>query len=620
MCGIAGILHFDDRPVDRQVLQSMARVVRHRGPDAEGVYVDGNVGLGHRRLSIIDLSTGQQPMQSGDGTLVISFNGEIYNYRELRAELEQAGAEFVTDSDTEVILQAYAAWGIACQQRFNGMWAFAIWDRRERQLFVSRDRVGEKPLHYAVHGGAFVFASEIKSLLEYGIPARPRAELFEIYLTLGYIPAPHTFYQDIVRLRPGHYLLARDGRLTEHSYWTLPQPDEHGMRTSSREVYEEFAALLDDSVRLRMRCDVPFGAFLSGGLDSASVVSLMADHTEYPVETFTIGFDDPAFDERALARDVAAAFHTSHHEYVVNPDEFDESLNNTLRCYDEPFGDSSALPTSYVCRLAAQHVKMVLTGDGGDEVLSGYPAYQSEKLAARYRRIPATLQALLPGAINLFARPFSGRLRYRLNRIGGVCSTAGMGFLERLESKLAYVAPATIGRLLERPGDAWRARDFLAEVMRGCSYDDPFYRLMYFHFMVSLPDRMLTKVDRMSMAYSLETRVPFLDHRLIEFMAGVDKNVKMPGYDRKHVLKQTVAKGLPDSLTKAPKKGFVAPLREWFKAGEFDLRLARLEQGGSGLRTDVVRDIVTENRLGRRDNGNFIWMLLLLGQWLEGMG
>ena len=610
-------MHFDDRPVDRQILQSMMSVVRHRGPDADGVYLDGSVGLGHRRLSIIDLSTGQQPMQNGDGSLVISFNGEIYNYLELRAELEQAGATFTTDSDTEVILRAYESWGVACQARFNGMWAFAIWDRRQRQLFVSRDRIGEKPLHYAVHGNSFLFGSEIKSLLEYGMPARARSELLEIYLTLGYIPAPHTFYENIHRLRPGHYLLVRDGRLAEHGYWELPQPEAGAMRTGRNEVYEEFTALLDDSVRLRMRCDVPFGAFLSGGLDSASIVSLMAGHTEYPVETFTIGFDDPAFDERVLARDVATAYHTSHHELVVSPDRFEESLGNTLHCYDEPFGDSSALPTSHVCRLASRHVKMVLTGDGGDEVLSGYPAYQSEKFAARYGHLPAGLQALIPGAIGMLARPLSGRLRYRLNRAAGVFSTAGMEFLDRLESKLAYVPPQVISRLVARREEVWSAREYLDELMRNCRYNDPFYRLMYFHFNVSLPDRMLTKVDRMSMAYSLETRVPFLDHRLVEFMAGVDKNVKMPGYDRKHVLKQTVAKRLPGSLVRAPKRGFVAPLREWFKAGEFDSRLACLGQADLGLNGVVIRGIVDENRTGKRDNGNFIWMLLLLDQWLK---
>ncbi len=391
------------------------------------------------------------------------------------------------------------------------------------------------------------------------------------------------------------------------------------MLTGRSEVYEEFSALLDDSVRLRMRCDVPFGAFLSGGLDSASIVSLMAGHTDYPVETFTIGFDDPAFDERALARDVATEFSTRHHEYIVNPDEFEESLGITLYYHDEPFGDSSVLPTSHVCRLAARHVKMVLTGDGGDEVLSGYRAYQSEKFAAHYNRLPGGIQALIPHMIAGVALPLSGRLRYKLNRIAGVCSTAGMKFLPRLESKLAYVSPQVIRRLFVRPAEMWNAREFLDELMRGCRYNDPFYQLMYFHFNVSLPDRMLTKVDRMSMASSLETRVPFLDHRLVEFMAGVNKNIKMPGYERKHVLKKTVAAKLPESLMKAPKRGFVAPLREWFKADSFDKQLSQLEKDDFGLSGDVIREVVSENRLGKRDNGNFIWMLLLLRQWLEGI-
>jgi asparagine synthase (glutamine-hydrolysing) len=619
MCGIAGILHFDQRPVNTEVLEAMTGVLAHRGPDAQGIYRDGNLGFGHRRLSIIDLSTGQQPMCSQDGSLVIVFNGEIYNYLELRTELKRLGCEFRSESDTEVILHAYEQWGVACQDRFNGMWAFAIWDRRKNQLFLSRDRIGEKPLHYAIFDNSLLFGSEIKGILAYGMPPVARIEMLEIYLTLGYIPAPHTFYRDIVKLRPGHYLLVREGRVSEYKYWELPQFDEADMLSRGTDVYEEFSALLDDSVRLRMRSDVPFGAFLSGGLDSASVVSLMTDHTDHPVETFTIGFDEPAFDERKLAKDVALEFHTRHHEYVVRPELFEESLERVIYHYDEPFGDSSAMPTGHVCRYAAQHVKMVLTGDGGDEVLSGYTVYQGEKFAAQYQRLPRLAQVWFPRLTELAAAPFTGDLRYRLNRVSSVCTAAASDFIPRLISKLSYIPPWVIRGLLGERQNLWSVEDFLLEVFKDCRYQDPFYKLMYFQFMVTLPDQMLTKVDRMSMAHSLETRVPFLDHRLAEFMGGVGKNIKMPGYERKHVLRKTVASRLPQSLLSAPKKGFSVPLREWFKNDGFDNQLSLLSSMSLGLRTEVIGRIVEENRQGRQDNGNFLWMLLLLRQWLQGV-
>jgi asparagine synthase (glutamine-hydrolysing) len=618
MCGITGIFHFGPRPVDRAVLRSMTDALTHRGPDADGSYVDGNLGLGHRRLAIIDLSTGQQPMSTADGALVLVFNGEIYNYLELRDELRQLGATFRTDSDTEVILRAYEQWGVACQARFNGMWSFALWDQRQRQLFVSRDRMGEKPLHWAVHDDTFLFGSEIKSLLAYGMPPAARTELLHLYLTLGYIPAPHTFYRDIRKLRPGHYLLVRDGRVEERRYWELPQVAEPEMLTRREPVYEQFATLLADSVRLRMRSDVPFGALLSGGLDSASVVSLMTRVTRIPVETFTIGFDEPAFDERGLAREVARALGTHQHEFVVRPEGFEESMAMALRHFDEPFGDSSAIATGRVCRHARQHVKMVLTGDGGDEALSGYTTYQGEQFASQYQRLPRGVQAGIPRLLNLAAAPLSGTARYRLNRAANVCASARDAFVPRLISKLASVSPAILDGMLAGAPPVWRVEDWLAEELKDCRYVDPFYQLMYFQFRISLPDQMLTKVDRMSMAHSIETRLPFLDHRLVEFMAGVSKTVKLPGYQRKHVLRQTVARTLPSSLLSAPKRGFSVPLREWFKGNALERQLSRLRDMEFELAPDVVRRVVEENRAGRQDHGNFIWMLLMLQEWSAG--
>ena len=619
MCGITGILHFSGRPVDRDVLSGMTATLVHRGPDAQGLYVDRHVGLGHRRLSIIDLSTGDQPLSSEDGSLVIAFNGEIYNYLELREELEAAGARFRTASDTEVILQAYARWGTACQERFNGMWAFALWDGVRNELFLSRDRIGEKPLYYCEYNDSFLFGSEAKSILGYGVPAQPDAAMLELYLTLGYVPAPHSFYRHLKKLQPGHFLIVRDGRVNERVYWEFPQVPERDMRTDAAGVAGEFEELLHDSVRLRMRSDVPFGAFLSGGLDSSSIVALMSEESPHAVETFTIGYEEAAYDERALARQVAARFGTRHHETVVQPAVFEEALERTLHHYDEPFGDSSAIPTGIVSAAAARHVKMVLTGDGGDEALSGYTSYQGEKFSAAYRRLPAFLQGAVPafaGALGSLAR---GSLRYRLNRVQGVTASASWPFERRLLDKLAWIPLDVLRSLLADARQGYRAEDYLADVLGKCTFTDPFYRLMYFHFAVTLPEGMLTKVDRMSMAHSLETRVPFLDHRLVELMAGVDKQVKMRGYERKSVLRDTVGKRLPRDILQAPKKGFAIPLREWFKGDSFDARLAGIDAGRLGIRTDVTGRVIRDNRAGRNDFGNFIWMLVLLDQWLKNL-
>jgi asparagine synthase (glutamine-hydrolysing) len=620
VCGIAGIYHLNGQPASKEHLQKMTSCISYRGPDGEGFFTDGSVGLGHRRLAIIDLATGRQPMFSEDRSIAITFNGEIYNYLELRAELIKIGKRFHTESDTEVILRAYEAWGIECQTRLNGMWAFAIWDSHKRRLFLSRDRMGEKPLHYALHKEAFVFASEIKSLLAYGIPRAPRTDLTEVYLSMGYVPAPYTYFQGIQKLRPGHCLTIESGKVTERAYWKLLDIDEQDMVADKNLVHEQFTSLLDDAVRLRMRCDVPFGAFLSGGLDSSSIVALMTRHTKQRIRTFTIGFPEKEFDERPLARLVADKFQTEHHEGVVEPDTFDASIERILHHYDEPFGDSSAIPTGYVSRYARQHVKMVLTGDGGDEVLSGYTSYQGEKFASYYQRLPDFIQLGLPALSDLASLPLRGALRYRLNRVAKVCTSAGAPFNTRLIQKLASISPVHIKQLTEGISGIWPIEEFIADLMRDCRYQDPFYRLMHFHLRVSLPDDMLTKVDRMSMAHSLETRVPFLDHRLVEFMATVHKDVKMLGFQRKAVLRHTVANSLPPPLLKAPKRGFVVPLREWFKGDTLRAHLRKLSNQEFGVRRDVVQGIVSANESGKADYGNFIWMLFILSGWYAGNG
>lgn len=622
MCGITGFLNFDrEHKADHIRLKDMTNVLSHRGPDGEGYWVSGPMAMKHRRLSIIDLRTGVQPIVNEAKKITLIFNGEIYNYIELRDELASLGHFFRTTSDTEVLLRAYEEWGVELHSRLNGMWAFAIWDGTKQRLLLSRDRIGEKPLHYSVFNNeTFIFGSEIKSLLAYGLPRAINTDLIEIYLSLGYIPAPFSFYKDIKKLMPGHYLLVENGFIKNIRYWDLPEIDENDVTNDKARVNSQFQEILGESVKIRMRSDVKFGAFLSGGLDSSCIVALMSKISDKPVETFTVGFDNNEFDERLLAREVAQHFKTNHHEQVMHPDALQESIATIRQIYDEPFGDSSALPTGQVSRFAAKSVKMVLTGDGGDEALSGYNGYQSEKFGALYGRIPSFLRKVPESVLAAAAKIAPRSSRYNLARIRNVLALSGKEFLERLFVKASWADPVLI-RAIVRPvtSTAIRFDDFLSDFMKNCSYQDGFYRLMYFNFKLSLPDDMLVKVDRMSMSCSLETRLPFLDHRLIEYLVPIHKNIKMNRYERKSILRNTIGKKLPPRLMKARKKGFVVPLREWFQ----DDRLAmftqeRLGKSKLGLERDIIDRIFHAHKSGQNDYGNFLWMLLVLDACMGG--
>ncbi|MBI3502827.1 MAG: asparagine synthase (glutamine-hydrolyzing) [Bacteroidetes bacterium] len=617
MCGIAGIFHFDEsRNADKSLLKRMSDSIAHRGPDGENYYCSQNIGLAHRRLSIIDLSTGDQPMFNNEKSITIIFNGEIYNYIELRDELKKLSHKFKTNSDTEVIIRAYEQWGFDCQNKLNGMWAFSLWDNKKKQLFLSRDRLGEKPLYYSTFDNSFIFGSEIKSLLMYGCPATPNLELTELYLSLGYIPAPYTFYKNIFKLQAGHYLVVSNNSITEKKYWDMPMIDERKMISDKKNVYETYSTLLNDSVQIRMRSDVPYGAFLSGGLDSASVVALMSKLTSSPVRTFTIGFKEKSFDERNLAKEVAEKFKTNHEEFAVEPEVFDDELKKIISRFDEPFGDSSAIPTGYVSKIAAQKVKMVLTGDGGDEVLSGYESNRVEKFAEQYQHLPHIIRRAMPGAVSVLSNFFSGNIRYKLNRISKALSFSNKTFDERLMAK-SWCKPELAEKLIQHSEKQIKLSDFIHNLFEKYPVKNPFYQLMYFQFKVLLPDDFLTKVDRMSMAYSLETRVPFLDYRLIEFMMHVHRDVKMNGYERKSVLRNTIGKQLPSSLLRAPKRGFSIPLREWFKDKAFEQKLQSLYNSDFGLSSSLIKELVSQNASGKEDLGNLLWMLFIYKKWIE---
>jgi len=615
MCGITGIFNFNfEQNIDHNRLKRMTDSIRHRGPDGEGFYVDNNIGLGHRRLSIIDLQSGDQPMWNKQKSIVLVLNGEIYNYIELRNELVKLGHNFITNSDTEVVIKSYEEWGVKCQEKFNGMWAFALWDANREQLFISRDRIGEKPLFYSIYNNSLIFGSEIKAIFEYGVPRDIRYDLIGIYLVLLNIPCPDTFYKSIYKLKPGNYILANRDSCNELSYWALPEIDESNMITNTQQTYDEFKYLLEDSVRIRMRCDVPFGAFLSGGLDSSSIVSIMSNLSSFPVETFTIGFPYRDFDESSMALETANLYKTNHHVGTVQPDAIEELLNICFTHFDEPFGDSSAIPTWQVSSFAGKRVKMVLTGDGGDEVLSGYNSYAGVKLSEYIFRMPFNLK-MFSQLMRLFAMPIKGSNRYKVNKIANIIEMASVPFAQRMYLKSCQIPLRDIKMLVSSVNTEEYLDDFFGKFFNRGKANSDFYKLTNLHFKHYLPDDYLVKVDRMSMANSIETRAPFLDYRLIEFMIKVDKNVKMQGWERKSVLRNTIGKQLPSSILKSSKRGFGVPLREWFKDPEY-LQNIKLNKVETILNKEIVRQTISDNALGKRNNGNFIWSLMMLEKFL----
>jgi asparagine synthase (glutamine-hydrolysing) len=622
MCGISGFLHFNqDREASAIIIKKMTAVIAHRGPDGEGFYLKNNIALGHRRLAIIDLITGVQPMFSEDRTIILVFNGEIYNYLELREELIILGNKFNTTSDTEVIINAYRTWGVDCQNHFNGMWAFALWDESLSRLFISRDRIGEKPLYYAKFDDTFIFGSEIKAIIAYGIRETPRREMTELYLTLSFIPAPYTFFENIYQLMPGKYLIVDKHSIKEKTYWALPEISEKDLLKDKGPIEKEFARLFEDSVRMRMRSDVDYGAFLSGGLDSSCVVSEMFNHTSKSIQTFTMGFENNQYDERGLAKLVAEKYHTLHHEELASSEYFNEALNKVLAQYDDPFGDASAIPTGQISNYAAKYVKMVLTGDGGDEVLSGYTTYQGEKFANQYQYLPYPIRSFLTSITKFSSKPFRGNFRYKLNRVVKVLESSNYSFAERLQYKLCHTSPDILAELISPDLKSISFFDFYENSMKECKFKDPFYKLMYFQHKVTLPGDMLTKVDRMSMASSIEARIPFLDYRIIELLFRVHKNLKMKGYINKTILRNAIANhSLPKELLTASKKGFSVPLRDWFKENNLNNKVKEIllsNNDGSMYNSKALEKLISENKDGKSDVGNFIWTILVLKKWSD---
>ena len=633
MCGIAGLYHLaTPKPVDPARIERMCAAMVHRGPDGGGVWTGPGVGLGHRRLSIIDVAGSPQPMASTDGRAVLVFNGEIYNYRELRAELRGLGAEFHTDGDSEVILAAWQRWGADCLPRLHGMFAFAIYDTAERTLFLARDRLGVKPLFYALlSDGSLAFASELKGLLAHPLLRREIDPLaIEDYLAWGYVPDHRSLLKGVSKLGAGHCLLLRHGQThgpalpAERQWWDLSFAERH--QASADDLEAELLYLLRQAVSSRMVADVPLGAFLSGGVDSSAVVALMAEASQAPVKTCSIGFDVGALDETAYARRIATQYGTDHRARTVSPDDF-EHVDDLAAMFDEPFADASALPTWRVCQLARETVTVALSGDGADEAFAGYRRQRFQHHEDRLRGLlPQSLRGAVFGALGR-AYPKADWAPRPLRARTTLLALAEPG--EAAYARALAVTDAATRQGLYSPDflrlrGEYRAEQPLTALMRQAPARSGLDRAQYADLKVWLPGDILTKVDRTSMAVSLEAREPLLDHRLIEFAARLPESLRVRRGQGKWLLKHTMRRYLPEDILFRPKQGFVTPIAQWFRGP-----LAGAAQGIAGS-TALARTgwfdsarltaLAAEHIAGRFDHSRLLWQLLMLDRSLTRLG
>jgi asparagine synthase (glutamine-hydrolysing) len=633
MCGIAGFVDFWEKKrsdggagtnggahgavLGRRgaLLKDMCDVIRHRGPDDDGFFLTDGVALGMRRLSIIDLAGGAQPISGEDGSVTIVFNGEIYNFQELRPELEKRGHVFKTHSDTETIVHAYEEYGTACANHLRGMFAFAIWDEKKREVYIARDRVGKKPLYYTVTPGqTLVFGSEIKSILEHpDVKREINLEGLDAFFTIGYIPDPLTIFKNIHKLPPGHFLTFAGGRVHTEQYWDFNfEPAES---RKPEDYLEELRELLNESVRLRLISEVPLGAFLSGGVDSSTVVALMARHMNQPVKTFSIGFHEDSYNELKYARLTAKKLGTDHHEFFVTP-QICDIIDDLIWHFDEPFADPSAIPTFMVSKLARDHVTVALSGDGGDELFAGYTHYVVQESRRAVSSLP---RALREGVM----RPLSYHLPHGAwgrNYLHNISLDPIDRYLDSLSyftelGKRSLYTSEFARALQTTDGVARRFREYAARVKTSETLD----RLLYIDGKTYLPGDILTKVDRMSMATSLEVRVPLLDHKLIDFVTKVPASLKLAGTETKHLLKLVAKDLIPAEILNRPKQGFGIPLEQWINRQLRDqirdiLSEPRTRQRGY-LNYDYVDLILDEHHKGRRDHSQPLWSLLIFELW-----
>ena len=620
MCGIVGQVRIDGRPVQRELLERMCEALEHRGPDSRGVHVGGNIGLGIQRLRVIDLRTGDQPIYNEERSVVVVFNGEIYNHRSIRADLEARGHTFTTNSDTEVIVHLYEEHGRGCVGWLDGMFAFALWDARTEQLLLARDRVGKKPLFYSVGEGALTFASEFGAVVCDGEIERdvdPHA--LDWFLAYGYVQAPQSIFRAVAKLPPASTLIYREGGVTIERYWRL---DYSRKRTGlePRAIATEVRETITRAVRKRLISDVPLGAFLSGGIDSSAVVAAMAEAGSEPVKTFSIGFESEDFNELPYARMIAQKFATEHHEFVVKPDAI-EVLPRVVRHYGEPFADASAIPSFYVSELTRRYVTVALNGDGGDESFGGYSRYAANVVAQQLARLP---EALRTSASRFVSRlPPGPAIDSRRDRI------------RRLVGSLALTPPARYARYMayfdvdqreELYTDEFKlvvgestAPEVIAGPWAAASGGSPLDVMLEVDVESYLPADLLVKIDIATMAHSLEARSPFLDQEVMELAASLPPELKIHGLQKKVILREALRGWLPDEILDRPKRGFGVPLAHWLRTElrdwSRDILLDERATGRGYFRTSAVRDMLDRHGDGREDNSMRIWALLILELW-----
>jgi asparagine synthase (glutamine-hydrolysing) len=619
MCGIAGIYNFKSQePVSPRLLKAMTDTLVHRGPDDEGFYISGPLALGHRRLSIIDLEGGHQPISNEDESVWVVFNGEIYNFSELQDGLITKGHTFKTRSDTEVIVHLYEEDGERCFERLRGMFAIAIWDGRNRKLVLGRDRVGKKPLFYFYDGSRIAFASEMKAILKIpGVPREIDPQAVSDYFSLLYVPAPKSIFKQIRKVLPGHYVVVSDKGLREVEYW-----DIHFAATSAATEQQWCDRLLEtyrEAVRLRLVSDVPLGAFLSGGVDSSSVVALMADLVNHPVTTCSIGFDEKEFNELDYAREVASRFKTNHHEQTVRPDAVG-IIEKLVWHYDEPFADSSAVPTYYVSQVARERVTVALSGDGGDENFAGYRRYYFDRRENMMRALlPATVRASFFGTLAALypkadwaPRIFRGKATFE-----NLARTP----IEAYFRSVSAVRPELKGQVLHgdlvKALDGYESLDVLRYYYERADTQDPLSRIQYVDIKTYLTDDILVKVDRASMAHSLEVRAPILDHKVMELAASMPSSMKLRGMNGKYIFKKALTRLLPETVLRRRKMGFGVPLALWFRKDLKELAHSVIfsRNGNNLLSESTVKHVWQEHQSGLRDRSTELWTLLMFRLW-----
>jgi asparagine synthase (glutamine-hydrolysing) len=622
MCGIAGFTQFTVSEGDSSTLEKMGAAIFHRGPDAGGTYLDEKVGLCHRRLSILDLSeAGNQPMFSADGNLVIVFNGEIYNFLELRAELEQQGVHFRSHTDTEVILALYEKHQEQCVDKLNGMFAFALWDKRAERLFIARDRLGKKPLYYFQHDGRFAFGSEIKAILALdGIPREIRPDAVYDFFAYQYVPDPKSIFKHIHKLPAGHTMCIDQSGIQLQQYWDLSFANK--ATRSQQENEAQLITLLEQATQQRMISDVPLGAFLSGGVDSSGVVALMAKHSQTPVKTCTVGFTDKAYNEAEFAKTIADKYQTEHHEFTVHQN-VSESLEHIVSFFDEPFADPSLVPTFFVSELARQEVTVAVAGDGGDEMFAGYEKYTTDDIENRWRqRIPRFVrQGFLPTLASL-CQTLPGVLGKKSHSLLTTLSVEPeMGFYitnsQMTDAHWQRLAKPELMAELKN----YHPSQLTVERYRSSDANDHLGKILYTDIKTYLCGGILVKVDRMSMANSLEVRAPILDYRVAEFAASLPSEQKYHQGEKKFLLKQVFKPFIPTSLLHRKKMGFSVPLATWFREELKDIAEKQLLNQPKGL-VDVfnlsqIRTLWEEHQSAHKDHSAMLWSMLMYQMWFN---